>query len=413
MRKAVIIAPFWGQPGHVGNYRVERFVRWLSDEHVEIVLIRAGASTCRRVMPWGIELTVRDPLGVYRDKAPTGASVKRRKSSRMRQLLVRWLFNPDPGIIWAQFAARHRLVAKNAVGAIFVLSSSPPESAHIAAASIARKLATKLVVDMRDGWLDEPLKPLLRASRFQRWREGRLEKSVLEGADRVFVTSPVWKALLENRRPIVRGKTTVLFNAYPPNERSPIKRTGGSRSNGPIKLLHAGRFTGSSLSRVASKLLEPLLPGIAGAGAVGVVTLLGTLEARDLEEIARWEQRFLSEGWTIEIKDAIPRDEMMTLLGQADGLLLLSASYAAIPSKLFEYIPIAKPIFATTPQGSAVSRIGVLTGQIFLSDYRQPDPVVARSFISACQEPKHSYSSPDEFSEEFLSKIFLREVLAD
>jgi hypothetical protein len=326
---------------------------------------------------------------------------------------VRWLFNPDPGILWARIAARQRQVLDDSAGALFVLSSSPPESAHIAAVAIAQKLQAKLMVDMRDGWLDEPLKPLLRASRLQRWREGRLERSILRSADKIFVTSPVWKKLLGDRRPEARTKTTVLYNAYLSHHRSQTSIKNGSKADRPLSLVHAGRFTGSSLSRVPGKLLGPLLSGIAGTRGEGVVTLLGTLEERDKEEIAEWKPRYLSEGWRIEVREALPRDEMMALLSQVDGLLLLSASYAAIPSKLFEYMPIGKPIFAATPKGSAVSAIGEITGQIFLANYRQPDPAAARSFISTCRETNHSYEVPEDFSEEPLSRVFLRNVLAD
>jgi hypothetical protein len=41
-RKAMIFAPFWGQPGHVGNHRVDRFVRWLAEDGYAVVIVRAG-----------------------------------------------------------------------------------------------------------------------------------------------------------------------------------------------------------------------------------------------------------------------------------------------------------------------------------------------------------------------------------
>jgi len=38
-QKAMIIAPFWGHTPHLGNIRVDRFIRWLSDQGVYIILV--------------------------------------------------------------------------------------------------------------------------------------------------------------------------------------------------------------------------------------------------------------------------------------------------------------------------------------------------------------------------------------
>ena len=159
---------------------------------------------------------VRDPLGLHGDP-PEDA--KNRQTPREYNALVRLAallaFNPDPAILWSRAMARHPEVLKYGAGARFVLSSSPPESAHVGTALLARRLRAELVVDMRDGWLDEPLKEVLERSALQRWREGRLEKRVLERADRIFVTSETWKTMLAARLPFTRHKTTVLTNCYP------------------------------------------------------------------------------------------------------------------------------------------------------------------------------------------------------
>ncbi|MCF6236226.1 MAG: hypothetical protein L3J70_07625 [Gammaproteobacteria bacterium] len=412
MKKAVIFAPFWRQAGHVGNYRIDRFVRWLAAEGFYIVLVRAGSVTGQRSEAWGEELTVRDPLGLYRDVEPDGKPVKTRKPNRLRRLLAYLLFCPDPGIQWARAAGKHPTVLEHSSGASFVLSSSPPESAHIGAAILAKNLKSELIVDMRDGWLDEPLKPLLRDSRLQRWREARLERTVLEQANKIFVTSPVWKSLLNGRLPLTQDKTVVLTNGYPPDGLFNLTQIINRSESDPIKLVHAGRFTGSRLSQKVGHLLEALFLGLESSKACGVVTLLGKLEATDVDEVALWKERFKSKGWVIEIKNAVPRDEMMMILQQADGLLLLSVSQAAIPSKLFEYLPLIKPVFTVTTQSGAVWSVGQLLEQLFLTDYRNPDGLVAESFISACEIiTDNSYDVPPQFSEAALSKIFIKHVV--
>jgi hypothetical protein len=97
---------------------------------------------------------------------------------------------------------------------------------------------------------------------------------------------------------------------------------------------------------------------------------------------------------------------MMILLSLADGLLLLSASHAAIPSKLFEYLPLCKPIFASTSQSSAVWKIGESVKYIHLTDYMDPAESVARSFIDACQFSEDCHAAPPQYSEQSISTIF-------
>jgi len=98
-----------------------------------------------------------------------------RKPNKFRRALVYWLFNPDPTVVWARARpstplycghGRHRLI----------LSSSPPESAHVGAWLLSQyRTGVPHIVDMRDGWLDEPLKPLLRSSDAAPLVRGRME----------------------------------------------------------------------------------------------------------------------------------------------------------------------------------------------------------------------------------------------
>jgi len=124
-----------------------------------------------------------------------------------------------------------------------------------------------------------------------------------------------------------------------------------------LVLIHAGRFSGSDARRTPDILLAPLLQNLSLQPSKGVVRLIGSLSDDELKLIAPFKPQFQKIGWRIECPGSMPRDELLKLLPQADGLLLLSASYAALPSKLFEYIPTGKPIFAVTEKGNAAWRV--------------------------------------------------------
>lgn len=407
-RKVMIVAPFWGQAQHVGVYRVDRFVRWLSAAGLEVILVRAGRTDQVRYVAWGVEITVRDPLGLYDGQTEKSSPASARRPSRLRRLAAYLVFNPDPTVVWAKRAARHRSVLEHGRGVDWVLSSSPPESAHVAASLLAKRLGAALIVDMRDGWLDEPLKPLLQKSRVQRWREGWLEARILRQAKHIFVTSTVWRSLLESRLALTRGKTTVLTNGYPLGWDAAAGAGSRRSTGGEIVLLHAGRLSGSSNARTANLLLEPILRGARLGKTQGKVVLLGRLEPGDLAGINYWKPQLEAAGWAIELHAPIPRAEMFKRLTEADGLLLLSASHAAIPSKLFEYLPAGRPILALTPRDSAVWSLCESLPQVFLADYTQQDQAadtVAR-FLAACSAGGQRFVVPADFSEKALSRVF-------
>lgn len=411
MKKAVIFAPFWRQAGHVGNNRVDRFVRWLAADGFHVIMIRAGSVDGQQDESWGIEITVRDLMGLYRDSSPAGIQPPSRKPNKFRRQLSYWMFNPDPSVVWARMAARHPSVLKAAGGAAFILSSSPPESAHVGAWNLSRRLGLPHIVDMRDGWLDEPLKPMLRISAFRRWQEGRLEARILNDASSILVTSNVWQELLCNRMPALAGKVSVLTNGYPLAMTRLTTIAKNRQDDKRIMLIHAGRFLGSRLTQSPDLLLQPLLEGIKDSASRGTIKLIGPLSPEELKIVEHFAIPFSEQNWLIECPGSLPRHELLQLLPQADGLLLLSNSFAAIPSKLFEYIPTGRPILAVTDRGSATWQVCEKLPQATLVESRGrrnelPVQMYLRAVLNADVKP----ACPVEFTENHLSEI-MRSVI--
>ena len=410
--KALIIAPFWRQPGHVGVYRIDRFIRWLSEAGIQIVLVRAGNRNEVTKVNWGTEITIEDPLKMFPDPKP-GATVpvSNRKPNRLRRMLSFVVFNPDPTVLWCKRIASHDLVLKHCNGVNWVLSSSPPESSHLASSLLAKRLNAQLIVDMRDGWLDEPFKPLLCASRIQRWREGRLEGRILRQAYRIFVTSDVWKELLTARLHIVEDKVTVLTNGCPIINRVEKRDYAVFNKNEKLTLIYSGRFTGSRQTQKVKCLLEPLYYAIKNTTIQGRVILIGSLEPEDLNEVDCWRSLYDERNWNIELRPQVSREDLFPLLAMANGLLLLSISNAAIPSKLFEYLVVQKPILAITLYNSAVWQISERISSVHVVDPQMPDSDRhICDFLSACQRKEHQFIVPAEFCESSLAKTFLKSI---
>ena len=105
---------------------------------------------------------------------------------------------PDPLIAaWAPFAVRKAKAMHKANPFEVVITSSPPESAHLIGRSLSRR-GLPWVADVRDAWNFEPLRPEL-PSAAQRALDRRLERRWLGGADAVVCVSEPAAADLRKR----------------------------------------------------------------------------------------------------------------------------------------------------------------------------------------------------------------------
>ncbi|HEX6058631.1 MAG TPA: glycosyltransferase [Gemmatimonadaceae bacterium] len=405
----LVVAPFWPWPGHVGVYRVDRMLRWLAERGVRVVLARAGRTDGIEEREWGSLVRVADPLRFFPDAyGEVGASAARPpRRPRILRRAAALALAPDPSVLWSLRAARHRPLLERAAGAAWVLSSSPPESAHIGAARLARRLGARLAVDLRDGWLDEPPRPELRL-RWRRAVEARMERGVLRRAERVFVTSRVWGEMLARRLPDVAPRTVVLTNAYPPSAAWPdddAPETPSRRDE--CTLLYAGRFTSSRADRTMDGLLVPLAEGMRRSAVRGTVRIVGDLDATEHAAAARWRERLAALGWRLEVEGAVPRRELLRRCRGASGLLLCDPSPAVLPSKLFEYLPTRRPIFAASPADGALAAVLRRVPQGFVAGGDAAgDAERAARFLDACLRDDRPAEVPDEYSERALGRRF-------
>jgi hypothetical protein len=275
----------------------------------------------------------------------------------------------------------------------------------VGGARLADRLGAGFVTDLRDGWLDEPNRVVV-AWGWRRRLEARLEAHILHRAGAILVTSNRWKDLLVERLPEVGHKTVVVTNAYP---LTTLLGPPSSSATGELTLLHAGRFSGSRLTRHVGALLEPLChvsPGRTG----GRIRLLGALERDDHTELETWIPRLAATGWTIQTEQAVARVEMLRALAAADGLLLLAESEAVIPSKLFEYLTAKRPVLAVTPRTGAVWALGSDLPQMFLLEPGATDGIVptVSAFLDACRSRDREYVLPEDYGEPALAARFRR-----
>ncbi len=420
-KSVLIVSSFWGDEKHVGNYRIERFINWFKKLGYETTVINSGSQSKFQVFDWGNLITVKNPLSKNRKRVYNRLKNKSLLSlfrSILSKLVYFWVFIPDSNIIWALLVSNNKIVKKYVDKKIdFIISSSPPESNHIAALILSKKINAKLIVDLRDGWLDEPLNPYLKKYAIRRLMERIPEYFVYKYAATIFITSKEWETILRDRNPDLVKRTMVLTNAYPVKKNFINRTLIKNDIPDSICLLHSGRFRLSSGSRHLPILFDPIILASNNFESNIKITLRGEFSSDDLKDLEAIREKCDKKKIEILNLEFIDRISLFSEIESMDGLLLLSTSKYAVPSKLFEYIPTGKPLLVMCPKESAVWNICNSLQQAFLYDYtlsnenQMINVNVIYEFFIACKLKNYEVSIPKEFSEDNLYSKFKMELM--
>jgi len=261
---------------------------------------------------------------------------------------------PEPLVAaWAPFAVRRARRLQADRGFDCVITSSPPESAHLVGRSLARR-GVPWLADVRDAWNFEPLRPWFPTGA-QRRLDERLERSLLGEADAVSVVS---RPVAEDLRERLGVESMLVPNGWDPDL---VPGDGGAPGGatsvldpGRVSLLYTGRF--GSYGRDPAPLVRALRdlaasePGIAGR-----------LELAIAGPVTDAERRLLGSNVSparISLLGAVPRADALRLQRRADALLLLAARERSQLAnlKLFEYLAAGRPILALAA-GTEAGRI--------------------------------------------------------
>jgi glycosyltransferase involved in cell wall biosynthesis len=220
---------------------------------------------------------------------------------------------------------RHRYVA--------VLTTSPPESAHLVGAAL-RARGARWIADLRDGWTFES--PVARS--YWHGFEERLERRVLGRADALVAATEPIAADLRERIP---GAHVVhlenVFDPATPAEEPPLKLDPSRFS-----LVYTG--TGAADGKDPRPFLDALARLLARRPELAdriEVVFAGSFQPEELAAIAATQLR-----GTARFAGRLPYPQALGLQRAADGLLLVlpPGTIGVTTGKVFEYLAARKPI---------------------------------------------------------------------
>jgi glycosyltransferase involved in cell wall biosynthesis len=254
---------------------------------------------------------------------------------------------PDRHISWKRSAVRRavRIVREEGIDLLF--SSSPPHSAQLAAAEIAKRCGLPWIADLRDEWSQDPV-----YCRGAEKKHLETETRTL-GACRAVVT--VTPRAKENFRRILGGSVPVHFlpNGYDPADfREPKPRPGsGGRK---LRILYSGRISAKHSPKAVFEILRDEFRRNPEWRERVEIRILGGSGNRNAI------RGYGELGERVEFVPYRPHAECIRLMEEADVLLLLATTAAGseiITGKVFEYMAAGKPIWAVLSHRGELSRI--------------------------------------------------------
>jgi glycosyltransferase involved in cell wall biosynthesis len=270
---------------------------------------------------------------------------------------------------WVPFARRRALALHRERRFDCVITTSPPESAHLIGRALQRRGAA-WVADLRDGWNFEPLRPRFPTAA-QRRLDHRLERRLLGAAD---VVTCVTEAMAADARERLGARAAVVPSGFEP-EAGAGAEAGDLLDPDRVSLVYTGRF--AHHSRDPTFLIEALAQLARDEPALAA--RLELVFAGPYQERERALLRRDVAPARIRVVESLPRERALGLQREADALLLIASAAggaggalagdgplgAARPgagsAKLFEYLGAGRPILALaaeTEVGAVVRETG-------------------------------------------------------
>ncbi len=347
-RRLLVLAYFFPPLAGGGVHRVLSFARHLPEQGWDVTVVCAGEDDYW-VRDESLLASVPAATEVIRVAAGGGLAscfgLRGGRGTRrggtfagLRKMSDWWLL-PDAYSGWArraQAAAATRLAAG---GVDALLTTSPPDSVHLAGAALARRFGVAWVADFRDPWVGLRFREPPTA--WHRARHEAMERRVLSQADLVLAAS---RTHLEQVATLAR-RAEHLPNGFEPEAGGPPEAADADH----FRLAFTGTL---SLMEDAGTLLEAVHDVLAGDTGMRRRLRVDLAGPYDLD----YEDRSLALGLKgiVRFPGALPHAGSRRLQRAADVLLLWKprgGGYRTmVPGKLYEYLDSGRPIVALLPE---------------------------------------------------------------
>jgi glycosyltransferase involved in cell wall biosynthesis len=302
--------------------------------------------------------------------------------SRLESVVV-----PDLALAgWVPFALSRALRLTRGRSFDCVLTSSPPQSAHLLGLALRRR-GVPWIAELRDGWTFEPPRPPW-PSALQRRLDEKLERHALRAADAVVaVTQPI----VEDLRSRLGIDAVLITNGFDPEE-----QTSAPQQADPLLAPDRHSFVHTGRMALARSTPQPLLDALRELSR-SHPEVANRLEVVFAGPLSREESEMLAApdlAGLVRVVGSLDRRRALELQRAADTLLVITegASRRSVATgKLFEYLAAGRPILVLGEETEAArivkeTKAGSVTSAV--------DPGVIAEAIRSCAQADGS-EKPD------------------
>tara|TARA_B100002003_G_scaffold182052_2_gene170266 strand:- start:6168 stop:7565 length:1398 start_codon:yes stop_codon:yes gene_type:complete len=287
---------------------------------------------------------------VLKTAANDGGQIGKSRLQKLKDFIYDACYFPDQAGPWIIPAAilGSKIVRKHKIDAIFATGS--PWSGLITGYLISKLTSRPLIVDFRDPWMNNPFHQS-KGRLLDNW-SARLERCVVRHASAVSLnTDPLRTEFIARYPDEPEHKFFVMPNGFDAHEFRNVVADPRPTDHRSLLLCHAGFLYGV---RDPSVLLESIRAAnrqLADLGRRVVFLQIGDVNLG--YDLKRRYADLLEDGSLI-LEPARPYKECLKALASADIVVNVQpGTRTQIPSKLYDYLAINKPIInITSPDGA-------------------------------------------------------------
>jgi hypothetical protein len=275
------------------------------------------------------------------------------------------VFVPDPRRFWARPSAKFLADFLPQNGINTIITTGPPHSMHLIGLKLKNKNPDlKWIADLRDPWSEWDMLDKLQTGGLARKMQRSYEKKVLESADLVLtVTDGMGKDL---RRLGGGDRVRIITNGFDPEDQ--LQTYDAVRSD-KFRITHLGLLNELRDPEAIFQALKDLCLSNTAFNEKLELELGGIVSQSIKERLMKDEVLGQKVVW----HDYLPRTEVIKKYREAQVLLLLQnrteKSRHILPAKLFEYLPVGRPILLSGLKDSDAATLLENTGTGVTVDY--------------------------------------------
>lgn len=376
-KNVLIISYYWPPSGGAGVQRWLKFVKYLRDFGWEPIVYTPSNpefpvldETLAKEVPEGIQLVqtpIWEPYTAYKmftgrkksDRLGAGMLSEKKKSGTLDKLSV-WIrgnfFIPDARKFWIKPSVKFlkNYLRTHSIDAI--ISTGPPHSMHMIALGLKKEFPElPWIADFRDPWTNIDFYQELGLSGWADRKHHRMERAVLDTADRVVCVGKTWTdELRQLASPAKQGKDrfAVILNGF--DDADVFK--GTITRDEKFSLAHIGTLNKSRNPHLLWKVLKKMCAADTSFAQKLEIKLVGKVDAAVLASIEE-------AGLTSYLKriDYLPHGEVLRIQQECRVLLLLvndtPNSKGIITGKYFEYMASRTPVLTIGPENGDLAEV--------------------------------------------------------